>query len=146
LFLYKKERKRKRLAWAWSSPWRSWPNYKDSAYIEKEAHQEMPIQIWTFCIRNPDLLQKTTKVLSPFLSLWHLYIWNPVSLSIRFPVTNLSSPQDRAETVDGADRKGGKNGVDTEGRKKVGRNFAFLLLLAKHARALHRGIRVQYSS
>jgi hypothetical protein len=42
VFIEKREKrkKRERLAWAWSSPQRSQPNYKDLAQVKKKVHQE----------------------------------------------------------------------------------------------------------
>jgi hypothetical protein len=36
----RRKTKEKRKAWAWSSPQRSQPNYKDLAQVKKKVHQE----------------------------------------------------------------------------------------------------------
>jgi hypothetical protein len=95
LCFYRKKRKikekEKDFAWVWSSSQWCQPSCKDSAQVEKEAHQERLTRIWTFCIRNPVLFQKLLRPSHLFLSLWHLYIWNPIFLSILFPTPILPS-------------------------------------------------------
>jgi hypothetical protein len=51
-----------------------------------EVHLDLDI-----LYQEPRSISKTIKSLSPFLSLWHLYIWNPVFLSILFPTPNLGN-------------------------------------------------------
>jgi hypothetical protein len=70
LCFYRKKRKtkEKRKAWAWSSPQRSRPNYKDLAQVKKspsgEAHPDLNI-----LHQKSGSILKTIKTLSPFLSL-----------------------------------------------------------------------------
>jgi hypothetical protein len=83
------ERKGKKLVWAWSIPQQSRPNMKESAQVKKrspprEAHSGLDI-----LHQKPQYIFKTINALPPFLSLWHLYIWNPEFLSILFPAPNL---------------------------------------------------------
>jgi hypothetical protein len=44
------------------------------------------------------------KVLSPFLSLWYFYIWNPIFLAILFPTPNLGWESRRQYRVISGDR------------------------------------------
>ena len=64
---------------------------------------------------------KTIKTLPPLLSLWHLYIWNPVFLSIIFFGLYLGNVN---LTVGGETEPI----LERAGRKQKTRNFASLLL------------------
>jgi hypothetical protein len=82
-----------------------------------ETHSDLDI-----LHQEPRSISKTIKALLPFLSLWHLYIWNPVFLSILFPTSNLGIVN---LTVN---RRWNWAGVGQGWTKKEARNFAFLVL------------------
>jgi hypothetical protein len=91
---------------------------KDSTQVRKKAHQERPSRIWTFCIRNPDIFHKLLR--SSQLFFLSIIFTSGTSYYFLLSFLLLISVGNETETepVIGGER----------GRKKYGRNFAFLLL------------------
>ena len=97
---------------------------QDSAQVEKEAHQERPTRIWTFCIRNPDLFQK---LLRPSHLLFLSGIFTSGIMYFFLFASPLLIPRNlRLQLMDQCRNRYGWTGLDET--KFGGRNFTSLVL------------------